>query len=370
MKTVMLTNSLVLSGCLAISPAYPENYGQQTNEVTQERANTRPGIQRPSTSCDGSLLARMARELTPGSYVELPTRGFTDELDFDGHANTVFGYTYEAFWDPGTCRVLFIGGGHLSLTKFLTYSASDNLWTQAPDPSFLCPIKKNDGSVAWGCVNHAYGLQAMDAERGVFYYMFADGNVYGIKTDASLSNPWKRVGTVPEGVNYTYASIEYFREADRIVVIDPDKLSLLDPSSGKWSFIEGPFDRGSYRYHGVYNPLYGIMLFEGRDDLEMDKLDAQGKVTRVADSPREFNPQPDDASFKILTYDPTSGNYLAYAMNGELFVYDVTFDRWSQVDMRLPPGVYLAAVIPSYAVIMLIDPWEDKHIWLYKHSGR
>ncbi|MGH6635112.1 MAG: hypothetical protein ACRED0_02905, partial [Gammaproteobacteria bacterium] len=71
----------------------------------------------------------MAKELRPGSYVELPTKGFTYELDFDGSANTVFGYSYEAFWDPATCRVLFIGGGHLALTKFLTYSASDNLWT-------------------------------------------------------------------------------------------------------------------------------------------------------------------------------------------------------------------------------------------------
>lgn len=362
--------SLLLFGCLAISPlAQAEGDGFQAHKARPERPSTRPGAQLPPAECDNSLLAKTAKELRPGSYVELPTKGFSYELDFDGTANTVFGYSYEAFWDPATCRVLFIGGGHLALTKFLTYSASDNLWTQAPAPHFLCPIRKGK-DVAWSCVGHAYGLQAMDAERGVFYYVFADGNVYGIKTDPSLSNPWKRVGIVPQGVTYNYASIEYFREMDRIVLVDPEKLSLLDPSMGEWTFIEGPFAKGSYRYHGVYNPLHRIMLFEGRGDLELNKLDAHGKVTRVADLPRPFDPQPEDGSFKILTYDPRSGDYLAYAMNGELFSYDVAGDRWSKVNRHLPAGAYVAAVIHSYAVVMLIDPWEDKHIWLYKHHGR
>lgn len=370
MKPTMFISSLLLSACLASGPpARPEDQGQ-ANGLTQERANTRPGIQRSSTDCDRSLLARTAKELAPGSYVELPTKGFTHELDFDGYANTVFGYSYEAFWDPGTCRVLFIGGGHLSLTKFLTYSASDNLWTQAPDPSFLCPIKKNDGSVAGGCVNHAYGFQAMDPGRGVFYYMFADGNVYGIKTDPSLRKQWKRVGTIPQGVAYQYSSMEYFRELDRLVLVGSDRLSLLDPSSGTWSFIEGPFPMGGYHYYGVYNPVHGVMLFgSGNDSAVLNKLDVRGKVTRIADAPRQFHPQPDDsATFKILTYDPVSGDYLAYAMSGELYSYDVALDRWSQVGTRLPAGVRVAAVISLYAVIMLIDR-EDRHIWLYKHGG-
>lgn len=90
----------------------------------------------------------------------------------------------------------------------------------------------------------------------------------------------------------------------------------------------------------------------------------------MADAPRQFHPQPDDnATFKILTYDTVSGDYLAYAMSGELYSYDVALDRWSQVGTRLPAGVCVAAVISSYAVIMLIDQ-EDRHIWLYKHSGR
>lgn len=312
----------------------------------------------------------MAKELAAGSYVELPTRGFTHELDFDGYANTVFGYSYEAFWDPGTCRMLFIGGGHLSLTKFLTYSASDNRWTQAPDPYFLCPIRDKEGT-AWGCVNHAYGFQAIDAERGVFYYMFADGKVYAIKTDPSLSKQWKRVGTIPQGVSYQYSSMEYVRELDRLVLVGSDRLSLLDPSSGEWSFIEGPFPMGGYHYYGVYNPVHGVMLFgSGNDSVALNKLDARGKVTRIADAPRQFHPQPDDsATFKILTYDPVGGDYLAYAMSGALYSYDVALDRWSQVDTRLPAGVRVAAVISSYAVIMLIDR-ENRHIWLYKHGGR
>lgn len=40
----------------------------------------------------------------------------------------------------------------------------------------------------------------MIADRGVFYYLFADGNVYAIKINPSLDNPRTRVGTVPKGV--------------------------------------------------------------------------------------------------------------------------------------------------------------------------
>lgn len=366
----MFVSSLLLSACLASRPpAQPEDQ-EQANGLTQDRANTRPGIQRPSADCDDSLLARMAKELAPGSYVELPTKGFTHELDFDGYANTVFGYSYEAFWDLGTCRVLFIGGGHLSLTKFLTYSAPDNLWTKAPDPYFLCPIG-NDEDLAWGCVGHAYGFQAMDADRGVFYYVFADGNVYGIETDPGLSKPWKRVGMIPDGVTYSFSSMEYSPKLKRLVLVGSDKLSLLDPLSGKWSFIEGPFPMGEYHHYGVYNPVHTVMFFgSGNGSSVLNKLNAQGRVTRVVDAPHQFHPQPDDdATFKILTYDPISGDYLAYAMNGDLFAYDVSLDRWSKVDTRLPAGAFVAAVVYSYGVIMLIDPWEDKHIWLYKHSG-
>lgn len=127
---------------------------------------------------------------------------------------------------------------------------------------------------------------------------------------------------------------------------------------------------GGYHYYGVYNPGHGVMLFgSGNDSVALNKLDARGKVTRVADAPRQFHPQPDDATFKILTYDPVSGDYLAYAMSGELYSYDVALDRWSQVDTCLPVHASVAAVISSYAVIMLIDQAE-RHIWLYRHSGR
>lgn len=347
MKTAMFVSSLLLSGCLAFSPpARPEDQGRAKG-LTQERANTHPGNQRTSTDCGGSLLARTAKKLTPGSYVELPIKGFTDELDFDGYANTVFGYTYEAFWDPTTCRVLFIGGGHGSLTKFLTYSASDNLWTQAPDPYFLCPIRDGE-DVAWGRIGHAYGFQGMDADRGVFYYVFADGNVYGIDTDPSLSNQWKRVGIIPQGVTYSFSSMEYFPELKRLVLVSSDKLSLLDPVSGECSFIEGPFPMGEYHHYAVYNPVHTVMLFgSGNGSSVLHKLNAQARVTRIVDAPRQFHPQSDDdATFKILTYDPVSGDYLAYASSGELYSHDVALDRWSQVDTRLPASAFVAAVDP------------------------
>jgi hypothetical protein len=41
--------------------------------ATPEPANT-AGTQKPSAGCYDSLLAKLAKELSPGSYVELPTK--------------------------------------------------------------------------------------------------------------------------------------------------------------------------------------------------------------------------------------------------------------------------------------------------------
>lgn len=329
-------------------------------------AGARPDVMLPPAGCGASRLQEVASALASGSSVELETAGLTTELHFDGYANTVFGYGFEAFWDANTCQVLFIGGGHLSLTKFIVYNAAENEWFQAPDPEYLCAIRGPGDEVRWNCVNHAYGNDAYDPESGTFYY-FYDGAVRSIEVTTSIGSAWNRVADWPDGQT-SYTSMEYFVEMDRLVIVDSAQLHVVDPSSGERTSIDGPFPMGAYHFYGVYNPIHGVMLFgSGNGSEAFNVLSPDGSVRRVSDAPRSFHPEPDgDTTFKILTFDPVSGDYLAYSRNGDLFRYDVAGDAWSDTGTTLPAGADVASAITSYGVVLFVDVNENR-VWLYKH---
>jgi hypothetical protein len=330
-----------------------------------EDAGGRPDVMLPAAGCERSRLQDVAEALAPGQVMELETAGLTTELHFDGSANTVFGYGFEAFWDANTCQVLFIGGGHLSLTKFIVYNASENEWFRAPDPDYFCPIRRGD-EVAWNCVSHAYGNDAYDPETGTFFYVY-DGAVRAIEVTPSIGSAWRRVGDWPEGQT-SYTSMEYFVEMDRLIIVDSALLHVIDPTSGARTTIDGPFPMGAYHFYGVYNPVHGVMLFgSGNGSSAMNVLEADGSVRAASDAPRSFHPEPDGAdTFKIMTFDPASGDYLAYARNGDLFRYDVAGDAWSEVAVEMPEGADVAAAITSYGVVLFVDV-NSNRVFVYKH---
>jgi hypothetical protein len=124
---------------------------------------------------------------------------------------------------------------------------------------------------------------------------------------------------------------------------------------------------GAYHFYGVYNPVHGVMLFgSGNGSEAFNVLSPDGSVRRVSDAPRSFHPEADDTTFKILTFDPVSGDYLAYAQNGDLFRYDVAGDSWSDSGTTLPVGADVASAITSYGVVLFVDV-HDNRVWLYKH---
>jgi len=332
-------------------------------ESTEDRADAR---QLPPAGCDRSELETLAESLAPGEVQELATNGLTGELHFDGNANTVYGYGFESFWDANTCQVLFIGGGHLSLTKFIAYNASRNEWFQAADPNFLCPIRTESDEVAWGCVNHAYGNDAYDPETGTFYY-FYDGGIHALEVNDTLSNEWQRVADWPASTSYT--SMEFLTNADRLVVVEADQLHLVDPTNGSSSTIEGPFPMGDYHYYGVYNPMREDFLFgSGNSSSEMNLMGSDMMPVPVAAAPKGFHPEPGDGdNLKILTFDPATGRYLAYAQAGELYEYNPDANEWTTVEVDMPAGANVAAAITSYGVILFVDV-DRNRIYVYKHG--
>jgi len=319
----------------------------------------------PPAGCDHSALEDRAATLAPGEFAELTTAGLTADLHIQG-ANSIFDYTWEAFWDAGTCQVLFVGSGHLKSQKYVAYNASRNEWLQAPDPPFVCPVFDSAGTLDWGCAGHAYGMQAHDPDEGRYFYV-QGGAIWSVQVDATLSNEWVRVADYPA---YTgYASMVYMTPLERLVVVNANALHLVHPHSGAVETVEGPFPMGEYHFYGVYNPVTRDTLFgSGNGSTAMNLMHADGSITRAADAPKQFHPATTDTgTFKILTFDPASGVYLAHAPGGDMASYDSASDRWTPLGNRGPDSADVAAAITSYGVVMFVDRHANR-VYLYKHA--
>src|SRR3989304_247049 len=79
-------------------------------------------------------------------------------------AQDILQYASKAKWDPFTKRFLFIGQGHYSSQKFISYTEATNTWAEEPRPSWDCS--------ATGCISHAYEHNTIDPATGNFYYGF------------------------------------------------------------------------------------------------------------------------------------------------------------------------------------------------------
>jgi hypothetical protein len=101
-------------------------------------------------------LGKLAASLKPGEMKELKTKGYTRDVlqswyewDHDEKGTRIYGsgrmynvamsWSHDAKWDPKTRQVLFIGIGHYTALKFLSYSADSNAWTLMPVPTWCDP---------------------------------------------------------------------------------------------------------------------------------------------------------------------------------------------------------------------------------------
>lgn len=321
----------------------------------------------PPAECGTNPLGLAAEQLGPGEWVELATEGLTHELLDGENGHHITQYTFKAVFDPTWCRVLFIGGGHLSRVKFISYDLSLNQWTQETNPSWWCdPYAVED---FWPCVGHAYGHNAIDVENGRYYYKYG-GRVRVAELQGVLGSEWD---DVPDhGVNSTYTSLAYFPEMEALVLVDyiGERLLVLEDGADGWVPIDGPFPMGAYHIYAIYNPIESLVIFgSGNGSADFSALHPDGSVTSLSPSPRTFHPEPnDDSVFKILIPDPVSGDLLAYGQGGDLFTYDFASDAWSDTNVVLPADVELAVPVPDYGVVLLIDG-RNELTYVYKHAG-
>ncbi len=325
-----------------------------------------PPPPQPPATCGPSPLLQAADSLLPGEWVELPTDGLTAELTDAGDGHWITQYTFEAMFDPTWCRVLFIGGGHLSLQKFISYDIASNSWQREPNPSWWCdPFE--DGADVWACSDHAYGHNAIDVAGQRYFYK--RGDVFQTTLQSPVTSDWAALPDLP--VEALFTSLSYFPEMSALFLVDYENqgIGLLPDGADAWQMVPGPFPMGAYHSYAVHDPVHHRVLFGGGNGSgELSALYADGRVDTLPTAPRTFHPEPDDDStFKILTVDPTQGNVLAYAPNGDLFALDSGHDRgWFETRTTLPAGLELAVTIPDYGVVMFVDG-RDQRVVVYRH---
>src|SRR5581483_4332182 len=96
-----------------------------------------PGLSAGIAPAAASALGDLAASMAPGTWAELETKGLTPDLLQVPRPTMVYNvleYQNSGVWDPTSRQVLFIGGPHDGLGKFITYDEATNTWRQEPDP--------------------------------------------------------------------------------------------------------------------------------------------------------------------------------------------------------------------------------------------
>src|SRR5262245_45784543 len=112
-----------------------------------------------------TALAHLASAMKPGEWKELTTEGYVAEL-LQAQTHHILEYTSAATWDPKSRQVLFVGQGHYSALKFISYSADTNAWKLRTTP----PWWKGDPKTGKGPIGHAYFNNSIDQANGVLYH--------------------------------------------------------------------------------------------------------------------------------------------------------------------------------------------------------
>src|SRR5262249_21620812 len=121
-------------------------------------------VNRAETPGEKTDLGKLAASMKAGTRAELKTEGYTaDLLKVQNHH--ILEYTAAATWDPTSQQVLFVGQGHYSALKFISYGAATTTWKLRSPPSWW----KGDPETGKGPIGHAYYNNALDPAGGQFF---------------------------------------------------------------------------------------------------------------------------------------------------------------------------------------------------------
>ena len=303
-------------------------------------------------------LAKLAASMKPGTWAELKTTGYSAEL-LKVQNHHILEYTDAAVWDPKSQQVLFVGQGHYSAVKFITYSAMTNSWKLMPTPSWWT----GDAKTGKGPIGHAYENNTIDTAKGIlFHHQSATRLVhrYDIAKDEWSTLPEIKGASTGHGTALTY-----FPERKGLMRVLGGAVHFFDEEKNAWSQLKDPVAMGPYHNIARYNPVDKSVIFgAGNNSKTLHRMDAQGNITPLQDASFVIR-----ISSTVTALDPVSGDLLVLSMvdKGKFHALDIKKNEWRQLpDAPIAEGV--SAPIAAHGVTMYFANRPAK-VYLYKHAN-
>ena len=311
-------------------------------------------------------LGKLAATLKPGAWAELKTEGYTPEL-LKAQNHHILQYTSAAAWEPKSRQLLFVGQGHYSALKFISYSADTNVWKLRPTP----PWWKGDPLTGKGPIGHAYFNNTIDAAGGALFHHQSDTRFvhrYDVVKDV-----WTTLPEIKDAATGHGTAIVYFPERQGLVRVLGGQVHFHDSKSNTWSRLnKDRLAMGPYHNFAQYSPPHKVVIFGGGNgSKELYKLDATGRITALKPAPVEVG-----INTAAITVDPVGGNLLVLHKGGQLFACNPTADDSMEVKTTELPFAMkgtsfdvVATPVSNYGVILFFTaPAKGAKVYLYRHA--
>jgi hypothetical protein len=308
-------------------------------------------------------IGKLAAAMAPRTWAELKTTGLTWELVKVTSAAEyhIFMYSDDAAWDPATEQFLFLGIGHYTPWKFITYSATTNRWQEVPLPGWA------SGPA------HGYDHNAIDPSADFFYHLKSNTRqVYEYNIANAVWRP------LPENLEASYIghgmALQYFPEMNGLIHVFAGSVYFFKRTTATWSTLRSNLPMGGQHNIAKYNSGHGVMLLGGGDtwngpvSRDIHRLDANGIITTLRPAPTGVG-----ITQSVITDDPVSGKFLVIS-GGKFYAFDIMSDTWELLSDPSPFGHdgTVAARVDNYGVTMFIhaEYFKNPRAYLYKHRNR
>ena len=271
-------------------------------------------------------LAKLAAGMKPGSWVELKTDGYTANL-LKAQYLHILEYPGAAAWDPTSQKVLFVGQGHYSALKFISYSAKKNAWQLRETPTWW----KGDPKTGKGPIGHAYYNNTIDPIKGALYHHQSATRFvhrYDIAKDE-----WTTLPEIKDAATGHGTGIAYFPERKELVRVLGGTVHLFNEEKNTWTRLSDKLTMGPYHNVAQYSAVQKLVLFGGGNgSKDLYKLDAAGKVTQLPPAPFEVG-----INTAVVTSDPVSGEFVILHKEDRFYSLNAATATWKELSTKGMP---------------------------------
>jgi hypothetical protein len=316
---------------------------------------------------EATALSKLAASMKPGTWAELKTEGYTAEL-LKVQTHHILEYTSAATWEPKSQQVLFVGQGHYSALKFISYASATNTWKLRPTPSWW----KGDAKTGKGPIGHAYFNNTIDAASGVLYH-HQSATRFVHRYDVA-KDEWTTLPEIKEAATGHGTAIAYFPQRKGLVRVLGGQVHFYDEKTKQWSRLnKDRIAMGPYHNFARYSPAHKVVLFGGGNkSKDVYKMDAEGKITALKPAPVEVG-----INTSVVTVDPVSGNLLVLHKDGKMFACDPTADTWKEITIKGMPFAMkgssfdvVATPVSNHGVVLFFTAHaKGLKVCLYKHAA-